>query len=199
MRQSRWCTGLFVAFPSIPSPLAHRTHDRLPAGIDGDVLDPDHLRLALAPVPVQGFEQRRVGADEPTRLAQRCLPALESLLGKVGAAEAFQRGVVHHDHLRCQHALKRVSGCNVPKRTCGSSLTYLPVPLVAGPHHPQRVPGLVEELQVEAAGPASGDGSPQRPLLGHGVEIGHRRRGGLLAAFGAHRWLFRILGGLGKP
>ena len=87
---------------------------RLPARLDRDPLHPDHLRLTLAAVPVQGFEQSRVGADELIRLAQRCLPTLESLLGKVGAAEAFQRGVVHHDHLCGRHPFERVPGRDVP-------------------------------------------------------------------------------------
>jgi hypothetical protein len=54
MRQSRWCMGLAsVSCSTPPSPSADGAHDGLPARVDGDPLHPDHLRLTLAPVPVQ--------------------------------------------------------------------------------------------------------------------------------------------------
>jgi hypothetical protein len=50
--------GSFVASRSTPpSPLSDRADDRLPAGLDRDPLDPDHLRLTLAPVPVERLQQ----------------------------------------------------------------------------------------------------------------------------------------------
>ena len=98
----------FVAHP-LPSRVAHRPHDRLPAGVDGDVLDPDHL-LALAPVLVERLHQGRVGAHELVRELQVLPPALEGLLLQHGAAEALHGGVVGGDHLRPQHPLQLVPG-----------------------------------------------------------------------------------------
>ena len=55
------CMGLILAFAMAPSPtLGHGADDRLAAGLDRHVLDPDHL-LAFAPVAAQAFEQRHVG------------------------------------------------------------------------------------------------------------------------------------------
>jgi hypothetical protein len=55
------CMGLSLAFLGAPAPMGDRADDRPPAGLDGDPLDPDHLRLPLAPVPVERLEQGRVG------------------------------------------------------------------------------------------------------------------------------------------
>ena len=55
--------GSILTFLVAPSPLGDGADDGLAAGLHRDVLDPDHL-LALAAVPVQRFEQRRVGPGQ---------------------------------------------------------------------------------------------------------------------------------------
>src|SRR5690242_13792305 len=68
--------GLVAFRPIRPSPpVVDRADDRLPARVDGDVLDPDHLPT-LAPVVVERAQQGGVGPHQPARLAQVHLPAL---------------------------------------------------------------------------------------------------------------------------
>ena len=68
--------GLDPHFAAGPSPaLGHGADDRLPAGLDRHVLDPDHL-LAFAAVAVEGVGQRRersAPACRPSQLLQRPL------------------------------------------------------------------------------------------------------------------------------
>ena len=68
----RLCMGSFVTSCSTPpSPrLGDDADDRLASRVDGDALDPDHLRLPLAPVPVERLQQHGVGAGQPTGLAE---------------------------------------------------------------------------------------------------------------------------------
>src|SRR5215213_2185003 len=69
------CMGLSSAFLLTPTPSRSararldRAHDGLPARVHMDVLDRD-LLLALAPVPVQGFEKGDVGARELVGLGE---------------------------------------------------------------------------------------------------------------------------------
>src|SRR5215210_6547665 len=69
---SRLCRsmGLLLAFDRHPTPgVLNVADDRLPAGVDVDVLDRD-LLLALAPVPVQRLQQGGVGARELVGLGE---------------------------------------------------------------------------------------------------------------------------------
>src|SRR3954452_1396747 len=87
----RLCTGSFVGSSSIPSPLADGPHDRLPAGLDRHPLDPDYLRLPLAPVAVERPDERGVAPAQPVGLARARLPALEGLIRDVRPPEALHR------------------------------------------------------------------------------------------------------------
>jgi hypothetical protein len=88
--------------------VAHRTHDRLPASVDGHVLDPDHL-LTLAAVLVERLHQGGVAAHQLGRELEFVPPPLEALTGYLSTPEAVHRGLVGRQHLGCQHALKRIA------------------------------------------------------------------------------------------
>jgi hypothetical protein len=108
MRDTARCMGLFVASRSTPpSPPGHGAHDRLPAGVHRDPLDPDHLRLTLAPAPVQRLQQHGVGAHQPVGLRQVLVAVLARLLAHRPRAEALHRRVVQPEQLRRHHALDR--------------------------------------------------------------------------------------------
>jgi len=51
--------GLSLIFARHPTPSVNRADNGLASGVDVDVLDSD-LLLTLAPVPVEGFQKRRV-------------------------------------------------------------------------------------------------------------------------------------------
>ena len=53
-----WCMGSILTLLVAPSPLGDGADDGLATGLDGDMLDPDHL-LALAAVPIEGQGQGR--------------------------------------------------------------------------------------------------------------------------------------------
>jgi hypothetical protein len=108
MRDASGCTGSILTFVVGPSPtLGHRADDCLPAGLDCDPLDPDHL-AALAAVAVERLEQGSVGPRQLGGGAQVQLPGLDSLLGEHGPAVALEARGVAGDHLADQHALEFV-------------------------------------------------------------------------------------------
>jgi hypothetical protein len=109
---SRLCRsmGLLLTFDRHPTPgVLNVADDRLPAGVDVDVLDGD-LLLAVAPVPVQGLKQGGVGAAKFVRLGQALAPALDRLLADHGAPVAFHRGSMAREELSGQHAFQLVAG-----------------------------------------------------------------------------------------
>jgi hypothetical protein len=74
--------GSILTFLVAPTPaLGHGADDRLPAGLDGDMLDPDHL-LALTAMPVERVDQRRERAHEGSLPDPACaLPGTPWRLG----------------------------------------------------------------------------------------------------------------------
>src|SRR3954469_5947348 len=104
--------GLILAFPCYPTPL-DGTDNRLAALVDMDVFDRD-LLLALAAMPVQGFEQRGVRPGEPVSLVQRLAPTLECLIPDHRAPEALHRSAVsRHQRRPSPYSALRHKG-NVP-------------------------------------------------------------------------------------
>ena len=69
--------GLLLWFQTIPAPRAlDRADDGLAAGMDVDVLNRDFL-LALAAVPIEGFEERRERPGKLVGLRQVLAAAFE--------------------------------------------------------------------------------------------------------------------------
>ena len=75
--------GLILWFWRCPTPRIDAADDGLAATVNVNVLD-SYLLLALAAVPVQSFEQRRVCPRELVRLGQIFASALEGLLAAAG-------------------------------------------------------------------------------------------------------------------
>ena len=93
-----------------PIPTSRRLYDadhHLATRMDVNVLHSD-LLLALAPMPVERFEQRGKGVGELIRLGEILAPALESLLTVHSAPVALHRRIVGGDQLRRHHALQLV-------------------------------------------------------------------------------------------
>jgi hypothetical protein len=73
--------GLFLRFFSAPPPGGDGTDDRLPAGMDVDMLDRD-LLLPFATIPLERFDLHREGPQQLDRqiavavLLKKCLRAL---------------------------------------------------------------------------------------------------------------------------
>ena len=117
--------GSILTFLVAPSPtLGHGADDGLAAGLDGDVLDPDHL-LALAAVPVERVGQGRERAHQPVAVLQPQLAAGEGLLGQGGPAESFHGGLVGRHHLCCQHGLDDVARADIGQSAYGRSVADL--------------------------------------------------------------------------
>jgi hypothetical protein len=87
-----------------------------------NVLDGNFL-LAFAPVPVESFQKRGVGAREFIGLAEAS--TFKSLIAYHGAAIAFHRGIVAGDHLRGDHALKFIGRIDA-HQSIDRSTTLLP-------------------------------------------------------------------------
>jgi hypothetical protein len=104
------CMGLFLCFRCEPSPRALDVADYgLPAFVNVDVFD-RHLLLALATVPIETFEQRRIGPRKLVCMVEVLLSALECLIAERGAPVALHRSVVASDELRGEHAFKLILG-----------------------------------------------------------------------------------------
>jgi DDE family transposase len=100
--------GLFLRLLTATGRRGDGTNDRLPTGMDVDVLDCDAL-LALPAVTVEGVGQRRIGAGELIGLVQVLAPPLEGLLRKHRAPVALHGGVMARDQLCDQHSFKLVA------------------------------------------------------------------------------------------
>ena len=125
MGQGWLCMGSILTFAVAPSPtLGHGADDRLPAGLDRDVLDPDDL-LTLAAMAVEGIGERRERAHQSVAVLQPHLAAGEGLLAQYGTAEAIERGFVGRHHLHGQHGLDDVASTDVGHPTEGCRVADL--------------------------------------------------------------------------
>jgi hypothetical protein len=157
----------------------HRPHDRPAAGLDVDPLDPDHLRLPLAPALVERLQQRGVGAAQPGRHVEVHPPRLEGLADDVGAPEAAHGGVVHAHHLRRQHAFERVRGPHPGQgRERGELLRPLHHRVGVGPVG-ERARDLVGEDEGELGGVAAAEVLLVPPVLQVLARVGGRLGRGL--------------------
>ncbi len=79
-----------------------------PAGVDVDVLDGNLLLAALAPVPVQRFQERYVGARKLVCLVQVLLATLEALFAEHGTPVTLHGGGIGRYELAGEHTLQLV-------------------------------------------------------------------------------------------
>jgi hypothetical protein len=100
--------GLFLQFLTASTSRGDGTYDRLPTGMDVDVLDCDAL-LTFAAVTVEGFDQSREGPGELVRLIQVLAPIFEGLPANHRTPVALHGGVMARDQLPDQHSLEFVS------------------------------------------------------------------------------------------
>jgi len=136
--------GLTLWFLLIPTPRRPDYPDhRLPAGVHVHVLN-GHLLLALAAVPVERFNERRIGAGELVRLGEVLSPALERLLADHSAPVAFHRRVMCGDQLRRHHPFQLVLRSNASQRRDGCVELFIPCFSIGG-FEPKCLDGLVGE------------------------------------------------------
>lgn len=125
MDKSRLCMGSFLTSATAPSPtLSHSTDDRLTAGLDRDVFDPNHL-LVLAAVAVEGVSECRERAYQLVAIFQTQLAAGEGLLGQGGPVVTLEGRLMGRHHLHGQHGLDRVMSADVGDPAQGRRVTDL--------------------------------------------------------------------------